>query len=398
MTKSGKTAALALWIADGLLRGEAVAWIGPWSAKTRSGYDRVKEFIAPAIAAGVVRVNDSTMRMRSNNGGSFEPFTGDNAEAIFGDSFRRIALDEASRQGAGSLTAAWTTISATEGRVRIAFNVERGRRNWAVAGLLRVQAMSAEERAAQSEDFVIFGAADGFVPPEVVDAMRRQMPAPLFEALYRGVIPEADSALFRNLDQVFTGRELAAPEPGRGYVAGIDLARKQDWTVIAIADSDSGAIVAADRFQILDWSLQVERCAALYRRFECSRAVVDASGIGDVVVGELERAGLTVEPFIFTKPSRKQLLERLVVACEGARVSIPASEGFRVFRAELESFEYLLDGGEVRYAAPAGQHSDCVMATALALKACNAFGGGPGPFRWAPVGRANAGGRWARWG
>ena len=150
------------------------------------------------------------------------------------------------------------------------------------------------------------------------------------------------------------------------YYMGIDLARKSDWTVTTVIDGD-GHVVAMDRFHQISWSLQVERCAMLYRTFHCVKAVVDSTGIGDVVIEQLEAQGLTIEAYLFTVPSRKALIEGLVLAFDNCEITIPATERFAVYRAELESFEYTLDGSTIRYEAPSGHNDDCVMSLALAV-------------------------------
>ena len=152
------------------------------------------------------------------------------------------------------------------------------------------------------------------------------------------------------------------------YYMGVDLARKSDWTVCTVI-SDRGDVVQADRFHQISWSLQVERCALIYRTFGCSKAIVDSTGLGDVVIEQLQEAGLVVEPYIFTLPSRKALIEELVLALDNCEITIPNTEKFRVYRAELESFEYSMDGSTIRYAAPPGQHDDCVISLALAVHA-----------------------------
>jgi hypothetical protein len=77
---------------------------------------------------------------------------------------------------------------------------------------------------------------------------------------------------------------------------------------------------------------------------------------------------MNVEPFIFTGRSKKELIEGLVVSCDSRAITIPPTARFEVFRHELESFEYVLDGGEVKYGAPANMHDDCVMSLALATR------------------------------
>lgn len=371
-TKTGKTIGLALWVAQGILNGEPTAWCGPWAAKTRRAYEQVKKILEYAIQIGDVNENDTTMRLTSRSGGSFTGFTGDNADAIFGDAFKRFVIDEASRQKELSFTAALTTVSATAGQVKIGFNLDHGAKNWAIKNLLRVKAMNPAERLAAGEDLMTFPTIDeGFVKPEFIELMRSKMPQVMFDALYNAIIPESDIALFRNLDDLFVLEPLPGPRDGGIYVMGVDLARKRDWTVLDVVDVLTGDHVATDRFHEISWTLQYERAAALYRKWRCSRALVDQTGLGDPVVEELRKRKMVVDGFIFTRASRGSLIEGLVVACDN-RATRWGRTGWETLRQEMESFEYVLDDhGNVTYGAPEHLHDDTVMAAALAVRAAH---------------------------
>jgi hypothetical protein len=104
-----------------------------------------------------------------------------------------------------------------------------------------------------------------------------------------------------------------------------------------------------------------------YRTFRCSKAIVDSTGIGDVVAEQFEASGMEVEPFVFTQPSRRLLIEELVLSLDNREIQIPATEKFEVYRRELESFEYVLDGSTVRYSVPGSMNDDSVISLALAV-------------------------------
>ncbi len=48
---------------------------------------------------------------------------------------------------------------------------------------------------------------------------------------------------------------------------------------------------------------------------------------------------------------------------------IPDTEKFKVMKAELEAFEYVMDGTSIKYSAPPNATDDCVFALALAVHA-----------------------------
>ena len=206
-TKTGKSAALFCWLIEGLLRGQACAFVGPWFFRSKSAFDQIKILLEPFIRSREVRINETRLQITSVHGGYLDFQSADNPNAAFGSNYDRVVIDEASRCPREIFPAALTTISATNGMVRAAFNVELGQKNWAIANLLRVQRLSPEERARTGEDFLTFpSGGDGLVSPALIELMRSQMPEILWRALYLGEVPTSDCSLFRNLDQVFLGQ------------------------------------------------------------------------------------------------------------------------------------------------------------------------------------------------
>jgi hypothetical protein len=366
-TKTGKSAASYCWLIEGLLKGQACGFVGAWFYRSKRAFDETKNLLAPFIASRQVRVNEARLQIVSVGGGYIDFLSGDNPDSLFGSNFDRLVLDESSRMPRAIHAAALTTVSATNGKLRMLFNLELGNKNWSISNLLRVQRLTPEERAATGEDFMCFPCDPLLVDPKLVEMLRTQMPLPLWEALYQAKIPDSDCSLFRNLDRIFVGHERETPAENVRYFLGCDLARKTDFTSLTVISED-GEVVAGERFAQMDWSLQVQKAALLYRTFKCTRCVVDATGLGDPICEALEDEGLEVERFIFTLPSRKGLLEELILACDTTSFTVPASSKFEIYRAELESFEFQIgDGTGAKYTAPG--HDDTVFSLALAVHA-----------------------------
>ena len=365
-TKTGKSAASYAWISEGLLRGQACGFVGAWFYRSKRAFDECKTLLQPFIARREVRVNEARLQLTSAAGGYCDFLSGDNPDSLFGSNFDRLVLDEASRMPAAIYPAALTVISATNGKLRLLFNLELGSRNWSISNLLRVQKLSPAERERTGENYMMFPVDPLLVSAELVETLRTQMPEPLWRALYRAEIFDSDVGLFRNLDKIFVGHERETPAEGSRYFLGLDLAKRQDYTAATVID-DEGNVVAMARFTQLDWSLQIQKVALLYRTFRCVRCVADSTGVGDPVCEQLEAAGMEVERFTFTTPSRKALLEELILATDNAEYTIPASNRFHIYRQELESFEFVLDGTTTKYQAPG--HDDTTMSLALAVHA-----------------------------
>jgi hypothetical protein len=114
-----------------------------------------------------------------------------------------------------------------------------------------------------------------------------------------------------------------------------------------------------DRFQS-DWSTT----KAKIRQLDNVPKLIDATGVGDPIVEELQREDHLIEGFKFTSTSKQQLMEGLVTSIQQNAIKYP--DGIIV--DELSIFEYLYTAHGVKYSAPNGMHDDCVCALALANK------------------------------
>jgi hypothetical protein len=180
----------------------------------------------------------------------------------------------------------------------------------------------------------------------------------------------ASAGGLRNIDRCIAGDLLPAPLPDSHYVAGLDLGRRQDATVLTIMDPRTRRVVGHYRWDSHEnWVLQREgvmhECLTVW---EIERLVVDATGLGDVFADELIQAGLPVEPYVISSSTREPLLNALAIALERETVSFPpVPELLRELRA-LQPRK--VSNRYWRLEASPGNHDDEVFALALALTAC----------------------------
>lgn len=180
-----------------------------------------------------------------------------------------------------------------------------------------------------------------------------------------------DAGGLRNIDKCVAGDLLPAPLPGATYVAGVDLGRIHDATVINIMDANERRTVAHHRWDAGEnWRMQRESIMWLASEWNLSRIVVDATGMGgDMFVQELQEAELPVEPFIISGASREPLLTDLAVALERETIHFPPVP---TLLRELRALQpRKIAGRSWRLEAPPGYHDDEVFAIALALQGCN---------------------------
>lgn len=222
--------------------------------------------------------------------------------------------------------------------------------------------------AASDPDHAVFrltGYDNPIVSADEMERVRRSVPERVWQQEYMGEFLSDGGAVFRNLAACAVAQPQVGPIPGHEYVIGVDLAKQNDYTVLAVLDATLGAVVYLDRFSQIDYTLQLERLKALNDRFRPSLIVIERN-TGEMFIELCYLAGLPVSAFATTVASKTRIIEALAVAFEREALRI-IPDG--VLLGELQAYSMKrLPGGTLRYSAPAGMHDDTVMAVALAYE------------------------------
>lgn len=202
-----------------------------------------------------------------------------------------------------------------------------------------------------------------------IETARELLTEKAWQRMYMAMFSES-AGYFTNVNACVEGEELPFPIPGNTYVAGLDLGRKVDVTVLTILDSRERRVVHHKAFDPGEpWAIQKETVIQMCREWEIDRLCVDATGIGgDIFCEELQDANLAVEPFSITSYSRDDILKKLAVSIERTAVRFPP---IQALLRQLRAFQVVRKGPmSARAEAPPGEHDDEVFALALGLNVC----------------------------
>ena len=362
-TKSGKTVGCMAWLTEQAVLGrpgDHFWWVAPVVPQARMVYLRMRR----SLPRGTFTANDTRLTITLANGTTLWFKSADRPDSLFGEDVRAAVIDEAPRCKEDAWHAVRTTLTATNGPVRIIGNV-KGRRNWAYQLARRAEAGAPDMHYARltADDAIEAGLFDA---SELADA-EAALPPAVFRALYFAEASDDAGNPF-GVDAIQACvQPLSDAEPA---VWGWDLAKSRDWTV-GIALDEDGRVCRFARFQ-QPWA---DTMAAIIRWTGEASALVDSTGVGDSIVELLQRSGGgQFQGWRFSPTSKQQLMEGLALAMHQRRVAFPAGP----IVIELEAFEYAYTRTGVRYCAPPGLHDDCVCALALAVRLyATEFGGGP---------------------
>lgn len=299
--------------------------------------------------------------------------SGDNPDSIRGFGVNFAIMDEAARCPYESFVSLLTTTTQTRGKI-LFISTPKGR-DWFWEMYQRGEKFfedgtpkfAPEEIDPFSEWVAI--RMPSWSNPHVDLRSIREMKSNLPDDVFRQEVGAQfllDSAgVFRGIRDCIKG-QLIEPIPGRRYVIGVDLARLKDYTVLTVMDVQNRNVVAFDRFNKVDWTLQYNRIIQLSRKYNRATAILDSTGIGDPIVETVQGGGVYVDPYkISSSVAKQQLIDNLRVAIEKQTISFPH---IPQLKREMEAYEYeISETGKIRFSAPSGQHDDCVISLALAV-------------------------------
>lgn len=379
-TKAGKTVGCLAWIIEQGLRGTSghnYWWVAPTYAQAEIAFRRCWNFLAPI--RGMCRRNLTSFLIVLPNGARLTFKSGDRPDDLYGEDVYAVVLDEASRMREESWHAIRSTLTYTEGPVRIIGNV-RGRKNWFYR-LSRLAESGADDMAYHR--IVAWDAVEaGVLDKKEIESAKRDFvrlgQEDVFRQLYMAeALDDASNPFGLEAIRACLTADFSRENP---IAAGVDLAGRgavnitrtgdaesRDWTAIVCLDRD-GRATYVDRFR----KPHKETTGEVVRRVGRTMALIDSTGTGDAIVEELQRRGdMRVLGFTFTPRSRQDLLEGLALAIQEQRVSWPdkpTRDGRGSIRNELESFEFSYTPQGVRYQVAEGVNDDLTMALALAVK------------------------------
>ena len=159
------------------------------------------------------------------------------------------------------------------------------------------------------------------------------------------------------------------PELSGIFYAGVDLAKKEDFSVVAVIrrDEDALRLIHLNVFpQGTEYVGVINYLKALSERLRTiHRFLLDQTGVGEAVVEQAKKTVPNLEGIVLTAPSKQEILGYLKLMMQEKRVLFPYELDF-LQELNVERFE-LTKAGQIQFSHPDGTHDDRFWAFALAV-------------------------------
>lgn len=356
----GKTVMGGVIVANVTRQHGKAAWVVPTYKNSRPLWRWISSTFKPLEAAKVVSISKADQVITTNLGGFFAIYSEENIDSMRGEWFHVVVNDEAAKfREESRYDVIEPTVADSDGEI-IDISTPRGR-NW----FWREHQLG----LAGENDRKAFHAPTNANPmPSIQKAFERAqqvLTERSFQQEWLAMFLEDGGGVFRRIMAAATLQPLEQGEEGKQYIYGADWARYNDYTVFTVIDPMTKRLVYMDRFNQIDYSLQIARLRALTKRFPPVVIVAEENSMGGPIVERLQRdEGLPVQAFKTTNSTKATIIEGLAVAFEQGEIEILNDP---ILTGELMAYDQeRLPSGLIRYGAPEGQHDDCVMSLALA--------------------------------
>lgn len=336
--------------------------------------NKVWEFVTTASGPVLKWYNSATVSFKS----------ADSPDSIVSRGYNLIIIDEAAMIEERTFTQQIMGTARKKGIKIFIITSPRGKRHWTYRYFLKGQDANETSYMSFQQPWwknPLFSNTLKRLMADLPDWIRRQE----YEAEF---LDDGDS-LFRNLLSVFVGPEInyesqqqewSAPlddyvyteggkertrrKDDRRFVVALDIAKSVDFTVLAVMDLDTGALVYYRRLNKTDYREVIRIVTTVCHKWNHAPLIFDATGVGAAFGDFLNSADVSAEPYIFTNESKAELIQTLGLSIEYGEITLP---NIVTMRNELQAFTYQITRtGKMSYGAPPGYHDDIVISIALA--------------------------------
>lgn len=364
--RGGKTLLCTLLALDDVMAGGHTWWIAPTYAITKIGWRALKTLFEP-IPDTEVREGDRSITYLPT-GGMVEMKSADDPTKLRGEGLTKAIFDEFAFMERPS--------EAWEQSIRPALSDRRGGAIFISTpnGLNYFYQLA--QKAKRTKDWAYFHfptSANPFIPAEEIEEARATLPDEVFRQEYEAEFLDSGSLVFADFTRLIREDiwEDGADEDSR-YRIGVDWGKKKDFTVITVFNITKRTICYIERFNQIDYSVQLGTLERVIDKFNPETVVVESNSMGEVLVELLKQGyGTRIKPYKMLLENKRDLVEGLMLGFAQERLYIP---DHTQLIAELRAFQVgRTQGGRITYGHPEGQHDDMVISLALAYTGGNKF-------------------------
>lgn len=360
----GKTDLCEIVIHEPILQGFPVGWFAPTYKILDDAWSEIKRMYAPIIK----RSSDTDKVIEFITGGTLEAWTLDKEGAGRSRKYKRIVVDEAARVK--------NLIDIFNYDLRSTLIDYKGDAFFPSTPKGLNDYYKLYQMAENHPDWMRWKmptSENPYLALEEVEAMRDAMPDVVARQELDAEFLE-NGSFFQNVDKCCVIESPDNPDNHKGhrFVAGLDWALSEDFSVLTVVCATCGQAVDWWRANRMDYSMQIEFIQGVLVKWQGVVLLPERNSIGTPNIENLARRGaqMGVGPdgalgFYTTRITKSTLIMKLALVMQKNEVRLP-----KEYAEELRSYEVEIttaNSTTPKFNAPAGSHDDRVISAALAV-------------------------------
>lgn len=284
--RGGKTTGMAILAVENMLKGRRVLEAAPTADQTNSFWAACKKALNEPIAAGVIYKNETDRVLELPTGGRIKTKTAFNADTLRGDYADLLILDEYSLMNPDTWDEVGAPMLLDNGGDAV-FIFTPKRKNHAY----HLYARAVGDDTGRWEAFHFTSFDNPHLDKDALAEITMDMTADAYRQEILAEFLESEGAVFRNIAACLQAplETTLMQHQGHTIIAGIDLAKQNDYTAISIGCANCRVELARDRYNKIDYTYQMERIKVLLQQWGVQTVLIDETGVGSPVVEQLRR-------------------------------------------------------------------------------------------------------------
>lgn len=357
----GKTVLLQNLILDFSINneGSSIGVVSYTFKQVKKIFDTIENFLRETPL--YKHSNSTTLEIKLNNGSVIQFSTSKGGNSLRGNTFTHLLLDELAFFDESLWTEVLQPQLIAKGQKCVGFSTPFGK------NFFFHEWLKGNTEDGQHISYRFDYTANPYISNDEIEIIEKNTTRNSFRQEYLAEFISG-GVVFEGFTKLLTVDNWEEPDPNKTYYAGIDLANKQDFTVLTILDQ-SGRVVFMYRDNNTYYESIVSKLSH-YLNMYGPETYLEVNNIGDVIFEQLQKSYPRVKPFTTSKNSKQDLIQNLILTIEQERLALPTEKLFSPLKNEMEAYTFKFNpqSNTVQYGHPTGFHDDCVDSLALASK------------------------------
>ena len=196
----------------------------------------------------------------------------------------------------------------------------------------------------------------GIISALVVAQTKKEIPENIFKCEYEGIFLDGGNGMFE-----YKGLIIDKTDSTAGHCAGIDIANKDDWTVLTIQDK-FGNVIFQDRWRHQKFEIILETIIKILKKYNNPSTWIEKNGVGEMPLEYLKSRYKNTFGWHTSQKSKNDIMQRLILDFNTKNITLLKND---FICDELDYYTVIWKNGKPSYNGGGGFHDDGVMSLAI---------------------------------